>query len=196
MMSTDGRSSVTDKLSTQELGVDRIFREHYHLVYHTAYRMLRVSADAEDVLQTIVLRFLRRKHPPDLEKNAKGYFYRAAVNLSLHTLRSRRRYQFIADIDRLGVPIVPSVSNSVEYMHQRLEEAIECLNPEAAQILRLRYVKDFSDADIAKLLGTSRGTIAVRLFRSRTRLKKLMCESSLRGRPIAGPKQVYLSTEL
>jgi len=37
---------------------------------------------------------------------------------------------------------------------------------------------DKSDAAIAKLLGTSRGTIAVSLYRSRARLRKLMRASS------------------
>jgi DNA-directed RNA polymerase specialized sigma24 family protein len=35
-------------------------------------------------------------------------------------------------------------------------------------------VHDYSDAEIAKLLGTSRGTIAVSLYRSRAQLKKLL----------------------
>ena len=48
------------------------------------------------------------------------------------------------------------------------------MKPEAAQILILRYVHDKSVAEIARLLGVSRGTIALRLFRSRARLKKLL----------------------
>ena len=46
--------------------------------------------------------------------------------------------------------------------------------PDAAHILILRYAHNFSDAEIAKLLGLSRTTVAVRLFRSRARLRKLM----------------------
>jgi len=42
----------------------------------------------------------------------------------------------------------------------------------------LGYVHDKSDAAIAKLLGTSRGTIAVSLYRSRARLRKLMRAAS------------------
>jgi DNA-directed RNA polymerase specialized sigma24 family protein len=36
----------------------------------------------------------------------------------------------------------------------------------------LRYVHDYSLADIAKMLGTTRSTVAVSLYRSRSRLKK------------------------
>jgi len=47
-------------------------------------------------------------------------------------------------------------------------------NPEAAQTLVLRYIHNYSDAEIAKMLGTSRTVIAVRLFRSRARLRKIL----------------------
>jgi DNA-directed RNA polymerase specialized sigma24 family protein len=48
------------------------------------------------------------------------------------------------------------------------------LSPKAASIVILRYLHNFSDAEIATLLGTSRGVIAVTLYRSRARLKKIL----------------------
>jgi RNA polymerase sigma factor (sigma-70 family) len=62
-------------------------------------------------------------------------------------------------------------------MHRLLVDALTELTPEAVHILILRYVHDYSDAHIARLLGTSRTVIAVRLFRSRARLRKLMRDS-------------------
>jgi RNA polymerase sigma factor (sigma-70 family) len=55
-----------------------------------------------------------------------------------------------------------------------LYEAIAKLKPKSAEILILRYVHNKSDAEIARMLGVSRGTIALRLFRSRARLKQLL----------------------
>jgi len=52
------------------------------------------------------------------------------------------------------------------------------LDPEAAEILVLKYVHSYKDVDIAKVIGTSRGAIAMRLLRSRSRLKKLMRDLS------------------
>jgi RNA polymerase sigma factor (sigma-70 family) len=69
-----------------------------------------------------------------------------------------------------------AVSGSVsgEELDRRLHEAIEKLNPAAAQILILRYVHNYSLAGIARVMGTTRSTVAVSLFRSRARLKKLV----------------------
>jgi RNA polymerase sigma factor (sigma-70 family) len=167
---------VTNTLIEQEL--ERMFREHYQLLYRTAYSMLNNRADAEDVPQTLFLKLLRRGIPPDLKTNARRYLYRAAVNLSLDMIRARKRHPSAGGSERLETPVDDSESAAAEERHQRLAEALAELHPETAQILILHYVHDYSDAEIAKLLGVSRGTMAMRLFRSRARLKKLMQESS------------------
>lgn len=168
-------SGVTSGALRQEL--EQLFRQHYQMLYRTAYSMLDNQADAEDVPQSIFLRLLRSGMTPDLQRNPKGYLYRAAVNLSLNLIRSRKRQAVAGDAEHLEVP-AGSDSNSAEETHRRLAAAIAELDPEAAQMLILRYVHNYSDAEIAKLLGTSRGTIAMRLFRSRARLKRLMRDSS------------------
>jgi len=38
----------------------------------------------------------------------------------------------------------------------------------------LKYLHSYKDADIARILRTSRGAIAMRLLRSRSRLKELI----------------------
>ena len=147
---------------------EQLFREHSQMLYRTAYSLLDNAADAEDVLQTIFVRLLRNGLPPDLHRNAKGYLYRTSVNLSLDQIRSRKRHDL-----HVQVP-AETDSHSIEETHQRLAEALAGLNPEAAQILILKYVHSYKDAEIARILGTSRGAIAMRLLRSRSRLKELM----------------------
>jgi RNA polymerase sigma-70 factor (ECF subfamily) len=153
-----------------------VFNEHAQLVYRTAYGVTGSHEDAEDVLQTIFLRLIRRAFPADLGRNPKAYLYRAAVNLSLDTIRLRRRHVFV---EASALPELPAPSGETvdDENHRRLYRAIAELKPPAAHILILRYVHDKSDAEIAAMLGVSRGTIALRLLRSRAKLKKL-----LRGR--------------
>jgi RNA polymerase sigma-70 factor (ECF subfamily) len=165
-------SVVTVDALDQDL--EEIFREHYRMVYRTAYGVTGNAADAEDIVQTIFLRLLRREVPPDLKKNPKAYLYKAAVNLSLNTIQATKRRILIQDPECLGIPAATSEDSSAEEIHQRLYEAVAQLRPGAAHVLILRYVHNYSDAEIAKLLGTSRGTIAVSLYRSRSRLRKLM----------------------
>jgi RNA polymerase sigma-70 factor (ECF subfamily) len=160
------------KPALQEFG--QIFQEHYDLIYRTAYSITRAPEDAEDVVQTIFLRLLRRESLPDLTTNPKGYFYRAAVNLSLKTIRSRQRHVLTGGSEEFESAGDPGNSDGSEELDRELWKAIAELNESAAQILILRYIHGYSLAGIAKLLGTSSSTVAVSLFRSRTRLKKLI----------------------
>jgi RNA polymerase sigma-70 factor (ECF subfamily) len=170
-MSTATVFEVPRKPSPQQFA--QIFQEHYDLVYRTAYSITRTQEDAEDVVQTIFLRLLRRERPPDLT-NPKGYFYRAAVNLSLKTIRARERHVLTGDSEQIKVSAETEDSAKDEELDRRLWKAIAELNESAAQVLILRYIHNYSLRDIAKLLGTSTGTVAVSLFRSRARLKKLI----------------------
>src|SRR5262245_32937905 len=124
---------------------EQLFREHSQMLYRTAYSLLNNAADAEDVIQTIFLRLLRRGLPADLQRNAKGYFYRAAVNLSLDTIRSRRRYEIAHDPEHFEAPVEDAQSASLEEKHRLLTEALAELDPAAAHILILRYVHNYKD---------------------------------------------------
>jgi RNA polymerase sigma-70 factor (ECF subfamily) len=165
-------SNVIVEPLTQEF--EEIFRQHYQVVYRTAYGVTGRAEDAEDIVQTIFLRLMRRQVPPDLKTNPKGYLYRAAVNLSLNVVQSRRRQTAMGAVESLAASIHAAAPSRAEEIHRKLYEAISELSPKAAEILILRYVHNYSDADIANLLGTSRGTIAVNLNRSRARLKELL----------------------
>jgi RNA polymerase sigma-70 factor (ECF subfamily) len=52
---------------------EELFNEHFQFVYCTAFTMTGKRQDAEDVLQTIFLRLMRRETPPALTQNPKGY---------------------------------------------------------------------------------------------------------------------------
>jgi RNA polymerase sigma-70 factor (ECF subfamily) len=162
-------STVTARL-TEEL--EQLFREHYQLVYRTAFGVTGNREDAQDVLQTLFLRLIRQS-PADIKRNPKAYLYRAAVNLSLNTIRQRKRRPMSDTTERLMEIAQPAVTSSAEAIHQRLYEAVAEFDSETAEILVLRYVHNYDVAEIAKMLGKSRSVIAVRLFRSRARLKRL-----------------------
>jgi len=162
------------KTLTEEL--ERTFREHYPLVYRTAYSVTGSAQDAEDIVQSLFLQILRLGFPDGLRSNPKAYLYRATINLSLNAVKSRRRQVQLADVDRLEAPAaLPEPESDLK---RRLVDAMAQLSPKAVEILILRYEHNYSDSQIGKLLGTSRGVIAVTLYRARVRLKKILGEPS------------------
>jgi RNA polymerase sigma factor (sigma-70 family) len=91
--------------------------------------------------------------------------------MSLTVLRKRRYRALTEASEELAISLPARVSNRAEELHRKLYDAMK---PKAASILILHYLHDYSDAQIATLVGTSRGVIAVTLQRLRARLKKLL----------------------
>src|SRR5687768_4550167 len=139
-MSIAALPSARDMALTSEL--EDLYREHHELIYRTAYSVTGSRPDAEDVLQIIFLRLLRRGLPRDLERNPKGYLYRAAVNVSLNTLRNRKRRTAKEDVEPMLVAVHPAGENRREESRRRLLDAISRLQPRAVEILILRHVHE------------------------------------------------------
>jgi RNA polymerase sigma-70 factor, ECF subfamily len=157
---------------------ERLYREHATFVYRTALRITRNAEEAEDILQTIFLRLLRRESSPDLLERPRAYLYRAAVNAALDAIESRRNRWETPDVREIEAVLPSPDSSAKERLHQQLHKAIAELNPTSAEILILRYMHNYSDAAIAKMLGKSRGGVAVTLYRARARLKKFIRQST------------------
>jgi RNA polymerase sigma factor (sigma-70 family) len=157
-----------------EQGFEQLFHEHHPLVYRTAYSVTGSREDAEDVAQTIFLKVYKRGGWSRLKENPKAYLYRAAVNEALSVIRSRRRQILTDDPNELDRAVEPAASAVGDTLQQQFREALAGLGPSAVEIVILRYEHNYSDAEIARLLGTSRSAIAVRLFRARARLRKFM----------------------
>ena len=178
-MSTAAKTDA--RVESMNPGFEDVFLEHCDFVFGTAYSISNKREDAEDVVQTVFMRLLRRGFPPDFHKNPSAYLYRAAINESLNILRTQKRRPTIK-LEGVDVPATVSASTSGEITQRKVYEAIGALNPKDAEVVILRYAHDYSDAEIAELLGKSRVNIAVRLHRARAQLKNLL-RTSLGEKP-------------
>lgn len=163
--------------------LEALFREHHGAVYRAAFRITGNAMDAEDVLQTVFTRLLRREEQPDLSETAASYLHRAAVNAALDLMRRRKRARRV-DLDDAGELVDtadpgPERSRGNQELKARLREAMSRLSPRQAEIFALRYLEGVSNIDIARMLGSSQTAIAVLLHRARHRLQKEL--GSLQG---------------
>jgi RNA polymerase sigma-70 factor (ECF subfamily) len=169
-MSTASAVPIATRKWPDEL--EELFEKQHRFVYRTAYSLTGSVQDAEDILQTVFLRLLAREVPPDLSKDPEPYLYRAAFNLSMDIIRSRQRSKPVDEAK--AVEKAADNAEDVDEIERRLHAAIAQLSPAAAQIVILRYIHSKNEADIARIMGTTRSTVAVSLFRSRRKLRKLL----------------------
>ncbi|HET8549257.1 MAG TPA: RNA polymerase sigma factor [Bryobacteraceae bacterium] len=154
----------------------QIFQEHYGRVFRVACRITGNPSDAEDVLQTVFLRLVRREPNPEAADNLDSYLYRAAINASLDILRARKQRASVGleDVSReqeLESASVPDTAASVE-LQSWLRRALARLAPRHAEMFALRYFEGYENREIAQLLNTSAAVVAVTLHRTRTQLEK------------------------
>ncbi len=156
--------------------LEQIFRDHHGRIIQAAYRVTGSLTDAEDVLQTVFLRLLKRESPPNSSDQLGSYLHRAAVNAGIDLLRSRqsRRRVALEDVqirleeDRMARPDDRQMGRE---LRQWLRHAIAQLSPQAAEIFALRYLEGYRNQEIAEMVGTSPGVVAVVLHRARNRLR-------------------------
>lgn len=155
--------------------LEKVFREHHVLIYRAAYRITGNPQDAEDVLQTVFLRLVRREDAAAAVGSITAYLWRAAVNAALDLMRSRQRARSMPLEDVEPVLLDDSfhspdrLFDSAE-MRDWLRRTVARLSPMAAQVFALRYFEDREVPEIAEIMGTSLGTVSVTLSRARDRV--------------------------
>ncbi|HEY7946295.1 MAG TPA: sigma-70 family RNA polymerase sigma factor [Acidimicrobiales bacterium] len=131
-------------------GFEEAFPALYRLAYQVSFRVLGDRGDAEDVAQEALartyLRWLR------LEDRPEGWVVTVATNLAIDRHRRRRRST------TLGTEPLSLVD-----VHQServdLARALRRLPRRQREVVVLRYLADWSEADVAEALGVSAGSV-------------------------------------
>src|SRR4051812_9887244 len=165
----------TAAISARDL--EAIFKEHHGMVFRAAYRVTGNAGDSEDVLQTVFLRLVKRDPDADPVGNITSFLHRAAVNAALDLVRSRQNIRNIP-LDELEPVLAEGSHRSPDRLQisgeirDWLRDALGRLNPRIAEMFTLRFFEGKDNPEIAKLMNTTPGTVAVTLSRTRDRLQK------------------------
>ncbi len=164
---------------TPTLNLEQVFSQHHKQVFNAAYRVTGSAQDAEDVLQTVFLRLVKRQQELDFAPGPGAYLHRAAINAALDLMRARSRSRAVP-LDEIDDPQVedpaqnPTRRQQDREIRRLLRQAILKLSPKSAEIFCLRYLEEQDNQDIARTLGMSQTAVAVILHRARHQLRNEM----------------------
>ena len=166
-----------ESANVSQADLEEIFREHHALVFRAAYRITGNPDDAEDVLQTVFMRMIKRGTEAEPVGNMASFLHRAAVNAALDLVRSRQNIRNVPLDELEPVLSEPAHRNPDRIQHsgeirEWLRGALARLNPRIAEMFMLRFFEGKDNPEIARLLKTTPGTVAVTLSRTRDRLEK------------------------
>ena len=162
-----------------EPDLEQIYREHHRRVIQAAYRVTGNAQDAEDVLQTVFMRLVRREGGSPLSDSLGTYLHRAAINAALDVVRSKRSARASA-LDLVEPTLAAAAGEAPDKLQggselkEQIRLALGQMSAKAAEIFALRYFEGYGNHEIAKMLGTSRSTVNVILHRTREKLRKEM----------------------
>jgi RNA polymerase sigma-70 factor (ECF subfamily) len=157
--------------------LEHVFREHHAMVFRAAYRVTGNASDAEDVMQTVFLRLLKRDSDAETVGNMASFLHRSAVNAGLDLLRSRQNIHSVP-LDEMEPVLAepacrrPDRAQSSGEIREWLRGALARLNPRIAAMFALRFFEGKGNPEIARMLNTTPGTVAVTLSRTRDRLQR------------------------
>ena len=152
-------------------------RSHGRFLYTVAYRLTGNDADAQDLVQEVLLRVRRglvTYRPGSLE----GWLSRITTNAFLDDVRRRKRRPLDAlpdDPDRAVPPAVAADATSeAESISDEVQDALARLPDEYRAAVVLCDVVGLPYGEIADQLGVPVGTVRSRIHRGRAALRSAL----------------------
>jgi len=154
-MNIDSQSSRTDD------SVDRVFAKYSDTVFRIAYARTNNSFDAEDIVQDVFFRYIRKKPQFESEEHEKAWFIRAALNCTISLLSSSWFKKTDAIPDNLSVMM--EEKSEVYY-------AVAKLPSDMRVVVHLYYYEEYKVKEIAAILKKTESSVKSLLMRARKRL--------------------------
>jgi RNA polymerase sigma-70 factor (sigma-E family) len=152
--------------ATTEVGVtetfDDAFDALFRAAYRVAFRLLGEREDATDVAQEALARAAVRWGSLVRRGDPTPWVVRVAANVALDRLRHRR----VAARHAVVPPSSTALPERVD-----LQRALAALPKRQRDVVVLRYVADLPEADVARALGCSVGTVKTHASRGLAALR-------------------------
>lgn len=160
-------------------GFEFLVRQFRREAYYHAQAWLGNESDAADAVQdSFAAAFAAMPGLTELDR-FYPWFYRILRNRCLNLLarvRIRDRYREEQCQEAVRGPSVetsnPRTALEADEERTRVWRQLSQLKPKHREILTLKYIHEFSYAEIAETLGIPRGTVMSRLYESRAQFRE------------------------
>ncbi|MEV0200868.1 SigE family RNA polymerase sigma factor [Nonomuraea sp. NPDC050691] len=153
------------------------FREfmaaHQQSLMRTAYLLTGDAHLAEDLLQSVLIKVLRRWSELAHVASPQAYARKALVN---QYISWRRRLVRTAELPSAEPPERAHSSEESTIIRLAMRQALARLPPRQRAVIVLRYYEDLTEHDTAKLLNCSIGTVKSQAHDALARLRALAPE--------------------
>jgi RNA polymerase sigma factor (sigma-70 family) len=180
------QTRMTDtEIITRVLGGDQqvfalLLERYQNYVFTLVLRFTDIREDAEEIAQDIFVKAYRSLADFRGDSKFSTWLYTIVRTSCITFLRKKKLSTISLDNEKTNIQLADRESgfraNLIEGKSRRsmVNEAIQMLSPDDAQVLTLFYHAEQSLDEIGKILGMDSNTIKVKLHRARQRLKEKM----------------------
>lgn len=165
--------------------LEKLYLEYKFAMFHVAFNVLRDHSLAEDAVHTAFLNLSKKAFNINdvYSRKTKGFMLVVVRNVAIDLARKRNKDRLILAVDEISqfvddklLPLDVTISNEEI---NKLQNVLAMIDPKYTDVVLLKYYNNYSNADIAKLLGISKETVRTRLHRG----YKILAKKLLEGDP-------------
>lgn len=139
-----------------------------------ALRLTRNSADADDLLQSTLLRAIEKQHLFESDTNLFSWSSKIMFNIFASGYRRRTKFETQYDPQTVLDSFATEPTQETACDLKQVAAAMAHLSPEHREILTLVCIEGVRYEEAGERLGIPVGTVRSRLSRARDSLQKLM----------------------
>ena len=146
---------------------ERTVNAYSDLILRLSYTYLKSTHDAEDICQTVLLKFMTNEKAFDSPEHERAWIIRVTANACKDLLRRLQRCHTVCleDVAEIPAPQVPESD---------VLEAVMALPLKYREAIYLYYYEDYTAREIGKALGQSVATVNAHLSRGRKKLRTIL----------------------
>ena len=151
---------------------ETIMRPHMDRVYRLAFRLTANQADAEDLVQDLLIKLYPRRDELSSIENLSPWLGRVLYNLFVDFVRRHPHRRFkIVDLENseAETAVSPDVVDITP-----LQSALTQLSDEHRLVILMHDAEGYKLEEIHRITGVALGTLKSRLHRARARLREIL----------------------
>ena len=143
---------------------EQVFKDHWELMYQSAYRKIPDQNVVEDILQEIFIDIWQRRESLEIKMSIKGYLMTAVKYQVMKHFDSIEKNKVIA------ISEFPEISEEevleFDELFEQIDMAMDALPPKSKLIFKLSRIEGYSVEEIASKLNLSQQTVHNQISKS------------------------------
>jgi RNA polymerase sigma-70 factor (ECF subfamily) len=153
----------------EDSAMTTLYYRYRDWVYGLAFRLCGDKEDAQEILQEVFIYFFNKFPGFELRSSLKTFLYPVVKNITISTIRKKRKVVSIDDPAAQGIPD-ESLNWTEEF--RNLSEFLEGFSKEDKELVCLRFYDELQLVEISEIFKVPVGTIKSRLNRLLARLRE------------------------